>query len=152
MNPAAFDLAAHLAPHRVAILVAPTTRREVLTLLAARLADDWADHERTSFLSALFDRELVTTTAIGGGIAVPHARVTHLDCCRVALALIPHGVAWEARDGQPVRIAIGIAAREQARTEHLQLLAAVAGKLGNAQRRERILAADDPMQVIAALQ
>jgi mannitol/fructose-specific phosphotransferase system IIA component len=67
------------------------------------------------------------------------------------LAVIPAGVDWEARDGQPVRIAIGIAAREQQRTEHLHLLALVAKVLGDPQRREAVLAAPDAAAVLAAL-
>ena len=151
MAGAAIDLAAFLAPERVAILRGNPSRRETLELLAGLIAAGWDEAQRTGFLAALFDRELLTTTAIGGGLAVPHARVDHLGACRVALAIVPAGISWEARDGQPVRIVVCIAAREQQRTEHLQLLAAVASRLGDAARRERMLAAGEAEAVIDAL-
>lgn len=151
MAGAAIDLAAFLAPERVAILRGSPSRRETLELLAGLIAEGWDEAHRAGFLAALFDRELLTTTAIGGGLAVPHARVEHLDACRVALGIVPAGVSWESRDGQPVRIVVCIAAREQQRTEHLQLLAAVASRLADPARRERLIAAEDAATAIAAL-
>jgi mannitol/fructose-specific phosphotransferase system IIA component len=144
MRPAAQELAALLDPNRVVILTATA-------LLTERLARGWTDAQHHQFLHALHDRERLTPTAIGKGIAVPHARVDHLEACCLALAVIPSGVDWEARDGQPVRIAIGIAAREQQRTEHLHLLALVAKTLGDPQRREALLVATDTAGVLAAL-
>ena len=151
MRPAALDLAALLDPDRIMILSASARRNDVLALLTERLARGWSDAQHHQFLLALYDRERLTPTAIGKGLAVPHARVDHLTSCCVALAVIPSGVDWEARDGQPVRIAVGIAAREQQRTEHLHLLALVAKTLGDPLRREAVLAARDTAAVLAAL-
>ena len=106
---------------------------------------------RSSFIKALFDREAVTTTAIGNGIAGPHARLAHLDRCTISLGIAATGIAWNARDEQPVSLIVLIAAREQERTEHLRLLAAVATQLRDPRRREAVLAAGTAPEVIAAL-
>ena len=151
MRAAAHDLAALLDPDRVAILRASAPRNAVLDLLTERLARGWTNAQHHQFLLALYDRERLTPTAIGKGLAVPHARVDHLASCCLALAVIPEGVDWEARDGQPVRIAVGIAAREQQRTEHLHLLALVAKTLGDPGRRAAVVAARDAAAVLAAL-
>ena len=151
MPTAALDLAALLDPDRIVILNAPARRNEVLTVLTTRLARGWTDVQRQQFLLALYDRERLTPTAIGKGLAVPHARVDHLASWCLAMAVRPTGVDWEARDGQPVRIAIAIAAREQQRTEHLHLLALVAKSLGDPHRREAVLAARDATEILAAL-
>lgn len=132
-------LAASLHVERVAFLVGSPSQRDVLFHLAELTGNDWLPSQRAFFLSALCDREAVTTTAIGGGIAVPHARLSHLDRCRVTVGLAPAGVVWHARDNQAVRLIVMIAAREQARTEHLRLLAEIASRLGDLERRERII-------------
>ncbi len=151
MAAAAVDLAALLAPERVALLTHAPTRDEILALLAERIAAPWTPAERVAFHTALTQRELLTTTAIGSGVAVPHARVSHLDRCVMAAVVVPAGVAWGARDREPVRIVLGLAVREQERTEHLLLLAAIATRLGDPLRRARLLAATDAPAVIAGL-
>lgn len=151
MRAAALDLAALLDPDRIVILSASARRNDVLTLLTERLARGWTPVQQDQFLLALYARERLTPTAIGKGLAVPHAQVDHLTSCCLALAVIRSGVDWEARDGQPVRIAIGIAVRKQQRTEHLHLLALVAKTLGDPLRREAVLAARDAAAALAAL-
>ena len=144
-------LAACIDVERVAFLVGSPLQRDVLLQLAELTGSDWLPSQRAFFLTALCDREAVTTTAIGGGIAVPHARLTHLDHCRVTLGLAPAGIAWHARDGQPVRLIVLIAAREQARTEHLRLLAEVASRLGDLERRERVIHAMSAKEALQEL-
>ncbi len=144
-------LAGFVDVERVAFLAGSPAQRDVLLQLAELTGSDWLPSQRAQFLKALFDREAVTTTAIGGGIAVPHARLTHLDRCRVTLGLAPAGIHWLARDGQPVRLIVLIAAREQERTEHLRLLAEVASRLGDLERRERVISAGSAEEALREL-
>lgn len=151
MPGAAIDLAAYLDPIRVAFFADGQTQRDAVIELAELAGDGWTAAQRTFFIKALFDREAVTTTAIGGGIAVPHARLAHLDQCSITLGIAPHGIPWNARDEQPVSLIVLIAAREQERTEHLRLLAAVATLLRDPQRRATLLTATTAADAVAAL-
>lgn len=51
----------------------------------------------------LNEREAVGSTAIGGGVALPHARVKFSDKVLGALALLKKGAGFNALDGGPVR-------------------------------------------------
>ena len=144
-------LASFLDPQRVVFVSGSPSQRDVLLQLAELTGSDWTIAQRAYFLKALFDREAVTTTAIGGGIAVPHARLTHLDRCRVTIGLAPGGVEWLARDSQPVRLIVLIAARENDRAEHLRLLAAVASRLNDLARRERVIQATSAEEALTEL-
>jgi mannitol/fructose-specific phosphotransferase system IIA component (Ntr-type) len=150
-NAAAVSLAAYLDPKRIGFIDAGSNQRDALIVLAEIAGENWLPPQRSAFLTALFDREAVTTTAIGSGIAVPHARLPQLDRCTITLGIAPGGVPWQARDGQAVEIIVLIAAREEAPTEHLRLLATVATLLRDPARRAAILAASSPARVIAAL-
>jgi len=151
MPAAATSLAAYLSIERVAFIPDGHSQRDTLIELAELAGESWLPTQRSTFIKALFDREAVTTTAIGSGIAVPHARLAHLDRCTITLGIAPGGVAWNARDEKPAEVIILIAAREDAPNEHLRLLAAVALMLREAPRRAAILAATTPEAVIAAI-
>jgi mannitol/fructose-specific phosphotransferase system IIA component (Ntr-type) len=102
------------------------------------------------FRQAIHDRERLTTTALGGGIAIPHARVGGVGAVRIALALALDGVPFEARDGQPVRLIAMLMSREEDHAGHLRHLAAVAARLADRSRRERMFASPDPAALVRA--
>ena len=151
MSAAATSLAAFLSAERVAFVPEGHSQRDTLIELAELAGENWAPAQRANFIKALFDREAVTTTAIGSGVAVPHARLSHLESCSITLGIATRGVPWNARDDQPVEVIVLIAAREEAPNEHLRLLAAIASLLREAPRRAAILAATTPEAVIAAM-
>jgi mannitol/fructose-specific phosphotransferase system IIA component (Ntr-type) len=146
------ELAPFLDPARVVFLSRDiTTRRDALVALAEITANGFSAKDRSGFLSALFDREDVATTAIGGGIALPHARLPHLPACLVTIGISQSGIAYDARDGQPVHLILLLAARIQERVEHLRLMATLAERLRRPGLIEQVLAASDGSAVVMTI-
>lgn len=146
------ELAPFLDPARVIVLPNHiTTRRDALVALAEVTANGFSAKDRSGFLSALFDREDVATTAIGGGIALPHARLPHLPACLVTVGLSAPGIAYDARDGQPVHLILLLAARMQERVEHLRLMATLAERLRRPGLVQQVLTAPDARAVVQLL-
>ena len=88
---------------------------------------------------ALAKREAEGSTAYGGSIAIPHARMEEIDDFVIAVAVAPRGVDFAAVDGKRVRIfflIIGPADRPQ---DYLKLLAAVSRLLVNTRLRKELL-------------
>ncbi|NIP79609.1 MAG: PTS transporter subunit EIIA, partial [Gemmatimonadetes bacterium] len=54
---------------------------------------------------AVLEREASHTTALGNGVALPHATVGGLDRARVLVAVAPDGVPFgpDDREGEPER-------------------------------------------------
>lgn len=50
----------------------------------------------------LNERESLGSTAIGGGVAIPHARIGFTEDPILAFALLKHGDGFKALDGAPV--------------------------------------------------
>jgi mannitol/fructose-specific phosphotransferase system IIA component (Ntr-type) len=125
-------------------------RLAVLDRLVDLLGRDLPPDLTAVFRRAIHDRERVTTTALGGGIAIPHARISGVGAVRIALARAEDGVAFEARDGQPVRLVAMLMSREEDHGGHLRHLAAVAARLADRGRRDRMLAAGDPAALVRA--
>jgi PTS system nitrogen regulatory IIA component len=53
----------------------------------------------------LLRREALGSTGIGQGVAGPHCRHVQIARPSVAICRLPHGVDWDALDGDPVLIA-----------------------------------------------
>lgn len=143
MPTTAVDLAAYLTSAQVSILADSPAKSVLLDRLIVLMASSGVITDLAAFRKAIFDREEITSTAIGGGIAVPHARLDSIRDFALVLAIIPQGTDLGARDGLPVRVAVMIASPEDERHRHLQVLAAVAARLGNPERCESLVSAKD---------
>jgi PTS system fructose-specific IIC component len=74
-------------------------------------------------------REAESTTGIGDGIAMPHARDKAVKKAAVLFAKSKQGVAFDSLDGKPVQLFFMIAAPAGANNTHLQALATLSGLL-----------------------
>jgi nitrogen PTS system EIIA component len=79
-----------------------------------------------SVVSALRRREMAGSTALGHGVAVPHARVAELDRIRILYVRLSRALHFDAPDGQPVSDVVVLMVPAPATQDHLDLLARVA--------------------------
>ncbi|MBI5709045.1 MAG: PTS sugar transporter subunit IIA [Candidatus Eisenbacteria bacterium] len=105
-------------------------------------------------LSLLLDRERLGSTAIGKGVAIPHARSLAVSGLRMVFATSRRGIPWEAPDGEPVRLIFLVLAPgiERARKPYLDLIAWVAGRERLARDRKRLLEARSFEEVVTVLE
>ncbi|MCS6970062.1 MAG: PTS sugar transporter subunit IIA [Planctomycetota bacterium] len=152
MSPAPpLDLIALFDPRRVVIFPGTPAKAIVIAALAESTTEDLGVHERLAFIRAVLDREEVASTAIGGGIAIPHARSPDIPACRLAVGVLPSGVPWGAADGQPVRLALLIAARESDHAEHLRVMAALAVRLHRPGLADAVCVLRDHAAIVRAI-
>lgn len=145
------DLSPFLHPERVVFLNGSPSKRDALLYVAEVTAAGFPPKDRAAFVKAIFDREDVTSTGIGNGVAIPHARLPSLPGCMISVAICQAGVDFGSRDGKPVRIMVMIAARDRDRAEHLRVLASVASRVQDAARRDRLIDARSAQAVIDVL-
>ena len=78
----------------------------------------------TAYYKAVCEREPAGgTTAIGEGIALPHACNAGVAAPGLAALTLRHGLDWGAADGQPVDLIFMIAVPPNRQSEHLMILA-----------------------------
>lgn len=103
-------------------------------------------------LDLLGQREALGSTAIGRGVAVPHARSALIAERAVLVARSARGIDFQAPDGKPVQLFFLIVAPS---VEHdpiyLQLLAEIVRAIRLARTRQRLLDAPDFDSVQEAL-
>ena len=97
-------------------------------------------------------REEAGATGIGGGVAIPHARVPGLAAPRVALGLSPSGIDFDALDGEPARIIVLVFSPSEEPGAQLELLGSVGTALRDDKTREAVLRARSWPEVSSALQ
>lgn len=79
--------------------------------------------------ASLIKREKRGSTALGGGVAIPHGRLAGLDRAVSSFMRLEQGIDYDAEDGSPVDLVFGLLVPEEANNEHLQLLASIAEML-----------------------
>jgi PTS system nitrogen regulatory IIA component len=96
--------------------------------------------------ASLVEREKFGSTALGRGIAIPHARVTGLSQPIAAFVRLKWAIAFDAPDGRPVSDMLCLLVPRRATEAHLLLLAEVAemfcDKSFREELRSRVHAAD----------
>ena len=79
--------------------------------------------DKDAYKEGILAREALTSTAIGEGIAIPHAQVAAVKAPGLAAMTVPDGVDYESLDGQPAHLFFMIAAPADGGSTHLQALA-----------------------------
>ena len=80
-------------------------------------------NDRGKYRQAVLDREAQFSTAVGDGVAIPHAKTDAVVRPGLAAITVPAGVDWNAPDGKPSDLIFMIAAPEGQANVHLEVLA-----------------------------
>jgi PTS system nitrogen regulatory IIA component len=129
-----------------------TDRSQVLRAFAERIAAAGLAVSPDELYRKLCEREELSSTGIGAGIAIPHCKLDRLKQGLVAVAVVPEGVDFGAVDGQPVRVFFLVVSPSQAAAEHLQVLAAISRWVKADRHVEKILELREPRAIYDFLQ
>ncbi|MCS6878379.1 MAG: PTS IIA-like nitrogen regulatory protein PtsN [Geminicoccaceae bacterium] len=144
------DLSALLAPDRVLLGLRATSKRQVLQSLA-QAAARVTGVDASAILDALVQRERLGTTGLGGGIAIPHARIAELAAPTAFFARLAKPVDFEAVDDQPVDIVFLLLVPEDTGADHLKVLARIARLLRDPDLLAELRRCEDRARVHALL-
>ncbi len=107
-----------------------SSKKQVLDELS-KLAEKKLKINSTTLLESLTRREKLGSTAVGNGIAIPHANVKNIEKPCVFVSTLAHGLDFNSPDDQPVDIIFLLVAPENDGSEHLQALALISRLLRN---------------------
>ena len=117
-----------LKPEAIRIFSSVSSKKRLLHDIAG-IAESCYHTDYSQTVEALMERESLGPTGVGGGIALPHARLEQLDKVVGAFVLLENPVEFDAIDKQPVDIVFGLFAPKSAGVEHLKALALVSRTL-----------------------
>ncbi|MCK4028869.1 PTS fructose transporter subunit IIABC [Streptococcus iners] len=126
-----------------------TSKEAVIDEMIASLVEKGYVTDFDVFKTGIMNREAQTTTGLGDGIAMPHAKNAAVKEATVLFAKSNKGVDYASLDGQPTDLFFMIAAPEGANDTHLAALAELSKYLMKAGFADRLRAATNPEEVIA---
>lgn len=107
----------------------------------------------TAYYNAVCQREAFGgTTAIGDGIALPHAGNAGVSAPGISALTLRHGVDWGAPDGQPVDLLFMIAVPPEEDGLHLQILARLVNLLSRTTLVDALRHTSSPLRFLELLQ
>lgn len=115
-------------------------RARVLDAVARLLA---GHGDALAIARGLRAREGLASTALGDGVAIPHARSTEIDQCRGAFVRLSRPVDFGAADGRPVDLVLALLVPEHDIEAQLVRLAELAERFADADFRRALREAPD---------
>ena len=103
------------------------------------------------YKAGVLAREAEFSTAVGDGIAIPHAKVAAVAKAGLAAMTVPGGVDWNAPDGAPCDLIFAIAAPEGENSVHLEMLAKLSALLMHEDFAAELRAAKTADEFLAAI-
>jgi PTS system nitrogen regulatory IIA component len=113
----------------------------VLDELAQKFPAAEATLNSKRVLDVLAEREKISTTAIGDGVAIPHGKLAGVDRVYAVFARSKRGVDFASLDGEPTHLFFALIAPADGAADHLKALARISRVLKEAAFRSRLLQA-----------
>lgn len=122
------DLSSLLKPRAVKLVSDVTSKKRLLQTIAD-LAEDLIGLPSSEIFEAVQERESLGPTGVGGGVALPHARLTSLSEVHGAFLRLERPIPFDAADKQPVDLVFALFAPADTGVDHLKALALVSRTL-----------------------
>ncbi|WP_235839289.1 fructose-specific PTS transporter subunit EIIC [Clostridium sp. Marseille-P2415] len=135
----------------VCLSLEKTEKEDAIDEMIAMLKADGVLNNAKAFKAEIMKREVVSSTAFGGGIAIPHAKTSAVNMPRVAVGLSKKGISYDSMDGEPVFAVFMIAAGEGEDDAHLRLLSALSQRLMEPAFMERLNQCKSKKEVVSLL-
>ena len=103
---------------------------------------------RNKLIDSLMNREALGSTAIGQGIAIPHAKSDCVEKLVAAFGLSNKGVDFDSLDGEPAYIFFLLVAPQDSAGPHLKALARISRLLKDKYFRDTLRTCEDDKAII----
>ena len=129
-----------LRTDRIALHFHSDTKEGALKELTELLYKSGALTDKEAFLNDVLERESISTTGIGNGIAIPHGKSENVLETTAAIGRCDKPLEWESMDDKPVNFIVLLAVNENDRTGvHVKLLSQMARKLASEETCKRLV-------------
>jgi mannitol/fructose-specific phosphotransferase system IIA component (Ntr-type) len=141
-----------LPTERVRVPLGSHSRSALFRELVTLALPDAQPAVMAGVLQSVEAREREISTALGGGLAVPHGRTSLVSELRLAAGLVDAIPDYVGPDGIPVRVAFLVLTPPDATRTHVQLLAKIARVMHDPRQRAALTDAASADAFVQALQ
>ncbi|MGR3186051.1 PTS fructose transporter subunit IIABC [Bacillus subtilis] len=137
-----------LTKHTIKLNIESKEKENVIDEMVTVLDKAGKLNDRQAYKEAILNRESQSSTGIGEGIAIPHAKTASVINPAIAFGRSKDGVDYESLDGQPAHLVFMIAATEGANNTHLEALSRLSTLLMREEIRKQLLDAESEDAII----
>lgn len=128
-----------------------SSKKRALQMLAEALAKSDPELKARKVFDQFCARERLGSTGLGHGIAIPHCRMDGLEGPIAALITLDEPIDFDAPDGKPLDLLVGLMVPSEATDTHLKLLAEIAKRFSEQGVCDSIRDATTPEEVLELL-
>ena len=139
-----------LKKESILLNAAPKDKSEAIDMLVGLQAKSGRIKDVETYKKGILAREEMSSTAVGEGIAIPHAKSEAVAEPSLAAMTVPGGVDYEALDGEPSDLLFMIAAPNDGDV-HLDVLSRLMTLLMDEDFRAKLTAAKDKDEFLSAI-
>lgn len=129
----------------------PASKEEAIDIMAGLHEKAGNISDINEYKRGIWEREKQSSTAIGEGIAIPHAKNKAVKKPALAAMTVPCGVDFDSLDSRPVRLLFMIAAPEGGGNVHLEVLSRLSMLLMDEKFKEELMSAPDKDGFLAVI-
>ncbi|MED4014911.1 fructose-specific PTS transporter subunit EIIC [Sutcliffiella cohnii] len=137
-----------LTEETISLRLKASSKESVIRELVDTLDRAGKLQDKVEFEQKIKEREAQSTTGIGEGIAIPHAKTKAVQTPAIAFGISKAGVDYESLDSQPSHLFFMIAASEGANNAHLETLSRLSSMLMDTNFRNQLLQANSKQEII----
>ena len=149
--PGPISLGDIFSPDRVCCDADASSKKKTLELLSELMSSAQGAPDSRVVADRLLARERLGSTALGHGVAIPHGRCANLSSAVAAFIKLREGVDFDAPDGEPVDLVVGLLVPEECTDGHLQLLAQLAELFSQGELRDKLRSPISPPDLLQIL-
>ncbi len=140
-----------MSAEHIALDLIARGKRSVISKIAMRIASQSGISEQV-IRESLFDRERLGTTGVGHGVAIPHALLDAIICPIAFFARLKRPVEFNAPDDVAVELVFTLLWPKRDDVNFLPFLAKVSRLFRSSRRRDWLLRAQSPDEVLKIIQ
>ncbi|WP_262177203.1 PTS sugar transporter subunit IIA [Haloarcula laminariae] len=125
----------------------PAEKEATIEFLLDLVVESGRVDDRQAALDALLAREEETSTGVGMGIGIPHAKTEAVNRPSLAFARSDEGIDFGSMDGEPATLIFMILVPKEGGEDHLTILSSLSRALMHDDVRERLHEAEDESEV-----
>ncbi len=141
-----------LKPELILADLKSSAKTDVLAEMCGRVTQVMHEIDPATLRRVLEERELLASTAIGDGIAIPHGKLESVGELVGALGRSVRGLEFDSIDGKPTHLVFMLVAPANSTGIHLKALARLSRLFRDAQFRQRLLEAPDAPSMFRVIQ
>ena len=137
-----------LTEDRVKVPLGSRTKDDVLRELVQLAVGDRGPAVVDAVLAAVREREVILSTGIGAGVAIPHGKSPALDQLIMAAGVATRALEFDALDAQPVELFFLLVGPESASGAHVKALSRISRLLRRERLRDGLRVASTPHEFL----